>query len=382
MNPIYLDYAATTPIDSRVAEKMLNFMTQTGDFGNASSSHYYGRHAAAAIENAREQAAKLINAESREIIWTSGATEANNLALKGIFNVENNKSKHLITYQSEHSAVIDSCKYLEKNGVKISYLNPEANGLIDLQKMSEVIQDDTLLISVMLVNNETGVVQDIAALSEFTRKKNIILHMDAAQSAGKINLDVKKTPIDLLSFSAHKVYGPKGIGALYINQQSNIKLQSQLHGGGQEKGLRSGTLPTHQIVGMGEAFYIAHAEMFSEIERIQYLQSRFLNGLYHLGGIYLNGDENLRVPHIVNVSFDNIDIKLLIPALKELAFSTGSACHAGSNQPSHVLLSMGISAERAMNALRFSFGRFTQESEIDFAIEKISKAIKTLRGLS
>lgn len=382
MNPIYLDCAATTPVDSRVAEKMLGFLTQTGDFGNASSSHCYGRRAATAIENAREHTAKLINAQPQEIIWTSGATEANNLAIKGISNASDNTSKHIITYQSEHSAVMDACKHLEKKGVKISYLNPEPNGLINLEKLANAIQDDTLLISAMHVNNETGIVQDMAALSEFTRNKNILLHMDATQSAGKIMLDVKKTPVDLLSFSAHKVYGPKGIGALYINQTSNIHLQSQLHGGGQERGLRSGTLPTHQIVGMGEAFCIAREEMFSEIERIQYLQSRFLSGLYQLGGVHLHGDEKARVPHIVNVSFDSVDIKLLIPALKELAFSTGSACHAGSNQPSRVLLSMGVSHERAMNALRFSFGRSTQEFEIDFAIERIKEVIKTLRGLS
>jgi cysteine desulfurase len=382
MNPIYLDYAATTPMDSRVAEKMLGFLTQTGDFGNASSSHCYGRRAASAIEIAREHTAKLINAQPQEIIWTSGATEANNLAIKGISQARHNTSKHIITYLSEHSGVIDSCKYLEKNGVKVTYLNPELNGLINLEKLANAIQDDTLLISVMHVNNETGIVQDMAALSELTRNKNILLHMDATQSAGKIMLDAKKTPVDLLSFSAHKVYGPKGIGALYINQSSNIYLQSQLHGGGQEKGLRSGTLPTHQIAGMGEAFCIAREEMISEIARIEYLQSRFLSGLYQLGGVHLHGDERARVPHIVNVSFDNVDIKLLIPALKEFAFSIGSACHAGSNQPSHVLQSMGVSHERAMNALRFSFGRFTQEFEIDFAIERITEVIKTLRGLS
>ncbi len=377
--PIYLDYAATTPVDPRVAEKMLAYLTLQGDFGNPSSGHYYGRAAAQAIADARQQVAELINATADEIIWTSGATESNNLAIKGVAYFYRDKGRHIVTCQSEHSAVFETCKQLEREGFTVTYLQPEKNGSIDLQKLADALQRDTILVSIMQVNNETGVMQDIAAIGKITRREGVFFHVDAVQSVGKLPIDLQKLPVDLMAFSAHKIYGPKGMGALYINRQSGVQLQSQLQGAGQEHALRSGTLPTHQIVGMGEAFAIAQQEMSMEAPRLQNLRDLLWHNIKELGQVYLNGDGAARVANIMNISFADLDHNTLLPALKDLAISTGSACHAGSREPSRVLLSMGVNAKLASNSLRFSLGRFTTQEEIDYSIEKIRKAVTVLR---
>lgn len=379
--PIYLDYAATTPIDPRVVEKMLGYLTKDGIFGNSSSTHTYGRLALAAIEQAREQVAELINCDASEIIWTSGATEANNLALKGIAHFNQGKRRHIVTCQTEHESVLESCRQLEREGFSVTYLVPETNGKISLDKLTESLREDTLLVAIMQVNNEIGVIQDISAFGQLLHSKNIFFHVDAVQGAGKIPIDLKTMPVDLMSFSAHKVYGPKGIGALYIKQKPKVQLLAQQHGGGQERGLRSGTLATHQIVGMGEAFSIAKQGMNTEVERVQQLRKKLWDGLAMLGDISLNGSEDASVPGILNISFAGVDGAMLLPALKDLAVSTGSACHSATPEPSRVLKALGVSNALALGAVRFSFGRFTTDEEIDFAIKKVSQVVRVLREL-
>lgn len=372
--PIYLDYAATTPLDPRVVEKMLLWMN--AGFGNPSSAHYYGRQAMAAIEIARQQVADLINTDSKNIIWTSGATEAVNLAIKGVAHFYSNKGKHIVTCQTEHAATMDSCRQLEAEGFSVTYLIPEKNGLLDLAKLEAALRPDTMLISIMHVNNETGVVQDIAAIGELARQKDILFHVDAAQSAGKLAIDLANLSVDLMSFSAHKIYGPKGVGALHI--KPGVQLQPQIHGGGQECDLRSGTLATHQIVGMGEAFHIARQQLSEEAKHIKQLRDHFWDSIQVLGGVSLNGDSGVG---ILNIAFQGLENKVLLPALRDLAISTGSACHSASHEPSRVLKAMGISDGLARSSLRFSFGRFTTPGEVDFAVDKVRTALGFLRKL-
>ena len=378
--PIYLDYAATTPLDSRVLEKMLPYLGHINDYGNASSQHYYGRQAASAIDQAREQVAALINAKSDEIIWTSSATEAINLAIKGISSAYQHKGKHIITAQTEHAAVFDTCRYLEQQGFTVTYLLPEKNGLITLDTIANAVQPDTVLINIMHVNNEMGVIQDIAAIAAFTKSKNIFLHVDAVQSAGKIPIDLQSWPVDLMSLSAHKLYGPKGIGALFI--RNGIELAPQIHGGGQQRNLRSGTLATHQIVGMGAAFALAKEEQATEYQRIQTLRNQFWQTLTaNLNGLHLNSTLDLCVPHIINIAFANVENKLLLPALKELAVASGSACHSANREPSRVLKALGVESQLINCALRFSFGRYTSAEEIAVAIKVVKNAVTRLRNL-
>lgn len=368
--PIYLDYMATTPVDDRVAQKMLHYMTYTGEFGNAASkSHVYGEQAALAVEEARAHVANLIHAEPAEIIWTSGATEANNLALKGAARFYQRKGKHIITLQTEHKAVLEPLEALEREGFFVSYLKPEPNGLLDLEKLKTAIRPDTILVSIMHVNNEIGVIQDIAAIGQHLKNKGILFHVDAAQSLGKISIDVQNIPVSLMSFSAHKLYGPKGIGALYVNHHPRVRLMPLFHGGNQEQGLRAGTLPVHQIVGMGEACYIATEKLISEGARILTLRQKLWNALKNLPGISLNGDEHQRVPGNLNISFDNIDGDALHLALSPyIAYSSTSACASASVEPSHVLTALDVPRERAQNTLRLSIGRYTTEADIDTII--------------
>lgn len=381
--PIYLDYAATTPVDPRVADKMMEYLTPTGKFGNpASRSHQFGWEAEAAVEEARENVAALINADPKDIVWTSGATEADNLAIKGAAHFYQKKGKHLITSKTEHKAVLDTCRQLEREGFEVTYLDPEPNGLIDLNKLSDAIRKDTSLVSLMHVNNEIGVISDIAAIGELTRSKGVLFHVDAAQSTGKVAIDVENMQVDLLSMSAHKTYGPKGIGALYVRRKPRVRIEAQLHGGGHERGMRSGTLATHQIVGMGEAFRLAKLEMIEENARILKLRNQFWNGLKDLEEIYLNGDEKHRVSGNLNVSFAFVEGESLIMALKELAVSSGSACTSSSLEPSYVLRAIGRPDELAHSSIRFSFGRFTTEKEIAYAIPLIRDKIAKLRALS
>lgn len=381
--PIYLDYAATTPVDPRVAEKMMEYLTPTGKFGNpASRSHHFGWEAEAAVEDAREQVAALINADAKDIVWTSGATEADNLAIKGIAHFYQKKGKHLITSKTEHKAVLDTCRQLEREGFEVTYLDPKPNGLIDLNKLSDAIRKDTILVSLMHVNNEIGVIADIAAIGELTRSKGVFFHVDAAQSTGKVAIDVENMQVDLISLSAHKTYGPKGIGALYVRRKPRVRIEPQMHGGGHERGMRSGTLATHQIVGMGEAFRLAKLEMVEEQARLLALRNRFWNGLKDLEEIYVNGDLEHRVAGNLNVSFAFIEGESLIMALKELAVSSGSACTSASLEPSYVLRAIGRQDELAHSSIRFSFGRFTTQKEIDFAIPLIRNKINRLRELS
>lgn len=377
--PIYLDYMATTPVDPRVAAKMQDYLTIDGVFGNAASQHIYGTQAQEAIEIARHQVATLINASPESIIWTSGATEANNLAIKGAANFYKRQGTHIVTLKTEHKAVLDPCKYLENNGFTVTYLTPQSDGLIDLAKLEEALRNDTILVSIMHANNEIGVIQNIAAIAALTRARGILLHVDAAQSAGKIPIDVQKMPVDLLSLSAHKVYGPKGIGALYIRQKPRLHLEPQMHGGDQEHKIRSGTLATHQIVGMGKAFELALQEMAAESERLLHLRQKFWQGIKDLGGLTINGAIEQRLPGNLNISFDDIPNEIMLTALKDLAVSTAAACHKAIFTPSYVLQALGVSAEAALNAIRFSFGRFTTEAEIDYAIAHINKVVTTLR---
>ncbi|HYD33682.1 MAG TPA: IscS subfamily cysteine desulfurase [Methylophilaceae bacterium] len=379
--PIYLDYSATTPTDPRVAEKMIPFLTT--QFGNpASRSHSFGWTAEKAVENAREEVAKLVNADPREIIWTSGATESNNLAIKGAANFYSGKGKHIITVQTEHKAVIDPVRELERQGFESTFLAPEPNGLLDIEKFKAAIRPDTVLASVMLVNNEIGVIQDIEAIGKICRENGVIFHVDAAQATGKVAIDLEKLPVDLMSFSAHKTYGPKGIGALYVRRKPRIRLEAQIHGGGQERGFRSGTLATHQIVGMGEAFRLAREEMELENARIRRLRDKLLNGLMDIEEVYVNGDLKQRVPHNLNISFNFVEGESLIMAVKDIAVSSGSACTSASLEPSYVLRALGRSDELAHSSIRFSIGRFTTEEDIDYTIELMKSKIGKLRELS
>ncbi len=380
--PIYLDYSATTPVDPRVAEKMIPYITE--HFGNpASRSHPFGWTAEQAVEEARDEVAKLVNADPREIVWTSGATESNNLAIKGAANFySGTKGKHIITVQTEHKAVIDAVRELERQGFTATYLAPETNGLIDLEKFKAAIQPDTVLASVMMVNNEIGVIQDITSIGNICRENNIIFHVDAAQATGKVDIDLEKLPVDLMSFSAHKTYGPKGIGALYVRRKPRIRIEAQMHGGGHERGMRSGTLATHQIVGMGEAFRIARLEMKAENLQVRRLRDRLLAGLEEIDEVYVNGDMKNRVPHNLNISFNFVEGESLIMAVKDIAVSSGSACTSASLEPSYVLRALGRSDELAHSSIRFSIGRFTTEEDVDYTIALMKSKIGKLRELS
>lgn len=380
-HPIYLDYSATTPIDPRVAAKMIPYLTE--EFGNpASRSHPYGWTAEKAVENAREEVAKLVGADPREIVWTSGATESNNLAIKGAANFYSAKGKHIITVATEHKAVIDTVRELERQGFEATYLQPEPSGLLDLEKFKAAIRPDTVLASVMLVNNEIGVIQDITAIGNICRENNIIFHVDAAQATGKVHIDLEKLPVDLMSFSAHKTYGPKGIGALYVRRKPRIRIEAQMHGGGHERGMRSGTLAPHQIAGMGEAFRIAREEMDTENERIRRLRDKLLHGLQEIEEVYVNGDLEQRVPHNLNISFNYVEGESLIMAVKGIAVSSGSACTSASLEPSYVLRALGRSDELAHSSIRFSIGRFTTDEDIDYTIKLMKSKIDKLRELS
>jgi cysteine desulfurase len=380
--PIYLDYSATTPVDPRVAAVMIPYLTE--HYGNpASRSHPFGWTAEKAVENAREEVAKLVGADPREIVWTSGATESNNLAIKGAANFyAATKGKHIITVATEHKAVIDAVRELERQGFTATYLEPEPDGLVDINKFKAAIQPDTVLASVMLVNNEIGVIQDIAAIGKVCRENNVIFHVDAAQATGKVVIDLENLPVDLMSFCAHKTYGPKGIGALYVRRKPRIRIEAQMHGGGHERGMRSGTLATHQIVGMGEAFRLARLEMASENERIRALRDKLLHGLQEIEETYVNGDLDHRVPHNLNISFNYVEGESLIMAVKDIAVSSGSACTSASLEPSYVLRALGRSDELAHSSIRFSIGRFTTEADVDYTIELLKNKVGKLRELS
>ena len=379
--PIYLDYSATTPVDPRVAAKMIPYISE--HFGNpASRSHPYGWTAEKAVENARLEVAKLVGADPREIVWTSGATESNNLAIKGAANFYSEKGKHLITLSTEHKAVIDPMRDLERQGFSATYLDPEPNGLLDIEKLKAAIRPDTVLVSVMMVNNEIGVIQDIKAIGNLCRENGIIFHVDAAQATGKVAIDLEQLPVDLMSFCAHKTYGPKGIGALYVRRKPRIRIEAQMHGGGHERGMRSGTLATHQIVGMGEAFRLAREEMVEENTRIRRLRDKLLNGLQSMEEVYVNGDLEHRVPHNLNISFNYVEGESLIMAVKGIAVSSGSACTSASLEPSYVLRALGRSDELAHSSIRFSIGRFTTEADVDYTINLMKSKIDKLRELS
>jgi cysteine desulfurase len=379
--PIYMDYSATTPVDPRVADKMIPYLTEK--FGNpASRSHAFGWEADAAVELAREQVAALVNADSKEIVWTSGATESNNLAIKGAAHFYQGKGRHIVTMRIEHKAVIDTVRELEREGFSATYLDPEPNGLLDLEKFEAALRPDTILVSIMMVNNEIGVIQDIAAIGEICRNKGILFHVDAAQATGKVLIDLQTLKVDLMSFSAHKTYGPKGIGALYVRRKPRVRLEAQMHGGGHERGMRSGTLATHQIVGMGEAFRIAQLEMGVENERVRMLRDRLLNGLMDMEEVHINGDLEQRVPHNLNLSFNFVEGESLIMAIKDVAVSSGSACTSASLEPSYVLRALGRSDELAHSSIRFTVGRFTTVEEVDYVIALMKGKIDKLRELS
>ncbi|MGM0594558.1 MAG: IscS subfamily cysteine desulfurase [Pseudomonadota bacterium] len=382
--PIYLDYSATTPVDPRVAKAMCAYLTpEDGLFGNAASrSHQYGWEAEEAVEKARKDVADLLGANPKEIVWTSGATESDNLAIKGAAQFYGKKGKHIITCKTEHKAVLDTCRHLERDGFEVTYLDPEENGLIDLGKLEAAMREDTILVSIMHVNNEIGVIQDVKAIGELCRSRKVLFHCDAAQSAGKVPIDVEEMKIDLLSLSAHKIYGPKGMGALYVRRKPRVRLEAQMHGGGHERGMRSGTLATHQIVGMGEAFRLAKEEMATENERVRMLRDRLLEGIKDIEEVYINGDLEQRVPHNLNISFNFVEGESLMMALSELAVSSGSACTSASLEPSYVLRALGRSDELAHSSIRFSIGRFTTEAEIDRTVELIHQKIDKLRALS
>lgn len=381
--PIYFDYSATCPVDPRVAEKMMQCLTMDGNFGNpASRSHRFGWQAEEAVDTAREQVADLLNADPREIVFTSGATESDNLAIKGAAHFYGKKGKHVITCKTEHKAVLDPCRQLEREGYEVTYLEPESNGLIDLAKLGDAIREDTVLVSIMHVNNEIGVIQDIAAIGELCREKKVIFHVDAAQSAGKLPIDVQAMKVDLISMSGHKIYGPKGIGALYIRRKPRIRLEAQMHGGGHERGFRSGTLATHQIVGMGEAFRIAKEEMDKDYQHALNLRNRLLEGVKDIEAMTINGDLEQRLPNNLNISFAFVEGESLLMALKDLAVSSGSACTSASLEPSYVLRALGLDDELAHSSIRFSFGRFTTEEEVDYAISQIRGAVEKLREMS
>ena len=379
--PIYLDYSATTPVDPRVAQKMIPYLTE--QYGNpASRSHIYGWTAEEAVEAAREEVAKLVNCDSKEIVWTSGATESINLALKGAANFYKTKGKHIVTVKTEHKATLDTVRELERQGFEATYLEVKDDGLIDLEILKAALRPDTILVSVMFVNNEIGVIQPIPEIGEICRAKGIIFHVDAAQATGKVEIDLQTLKVDLMSFSAHKTYGPKGIGALFVRRKPRIRLEAQMHGGGHERGFRSGTLATHQIAGMGEAFRIARLEMKVENERIRMLRDRLLAGVTDMEEIYVNGDLDHRVPHNLNVSFNFVEGESLIMGIKELAVSSGSACTSASLEPSYVLRALGRNDELAHSSIRFTIGRFTTEADIDFAIKLLKERIQKLRDMS
>ena len=379
--PIYLDYSATTPVDPRVAEKMIPYLSEL--FGNpASRSHAFGWTAEKAVEEAREEVARLVNADPKEIIWTSGATESNNLAIKGAAHFYSGKGKHVITVKTEHKAVLDTVRELEREGFEATYLDVQENGLIDLEVLKAAIRPDTVVVSVMFVNNEIGVIQPIAEIGEICREKGIIFHVDAAQATGKVDIDLDKLKVDLMTFSAHKTYGPKGIGALYVRRKPRVRLEAQMHGGGHERGLRSGTLATHQIVGMGEAFRLARLEMAEENERVRVLRDRLLAGLSQMEEVFVNGDMEHRVPHNLNISFAYVEGESLIMAIKDVAVSSGSACTSASLEPSYVLRALGRNDELAHSSIRFTLGRFTTVEEIDYTIDLLQNKIGKLRELS
>lgn len=379
--PVYLDYSATTPVDPRVVDKMVPWLYE--HFGNpASRSHAFGWEAEEAVEQARAEVAQLVNADPREIVWTSGATESINLAVKGAAHFYAQRGKHLITLKTEHKATLDTCRELERQGFEVTYLDVQDNGLLDLDVFKAALRPDTSVVSVLMVNNEIGVIQDIAAIGDICREKGIVFHVDAAQATGKVAIDLQTLKVDLMSFSAHKTYGPKGVGALFIRRKPRIRIEAQIHGGGHERGFRSGTLATHQIVGMGEAFRIARLEMAAESERIRALRDRLWNGLSQVEEVYLNGDMDRRVPHNLNVSFNYVEGESLIMAIKELAVSSGSACTSASLEPSYVLRALGRNDELAHSSIRFTLGRFTTEQEVDFAIELLKTRVAKLRDMS
>lgn len=378
-----MDYSATTPVDFRVAKKMANYLTIEGDFGNAASrSHYYGWQAEKAVDEARFQVASLVGADPREIVWTSGATESDNLAIKGIANFYHKRGKHIITMKTEHKAVLDTCRQLEREGFEVTYLEPFSNGLLDINVFKDAIREDTILASIMHVNNEIGVIQDIQSIGDVCREHKIFFHVDAAQSVGKISIDLASLPVDLMSFSAHKIYGPKGMGALYVSRKPRVRLEAQMHGGGHERGMRSGTLATHQIVGMGEAFAIAKAEMLEEGEKIKQLRDRLLEGFSDMEEVVINGDIEQRVPGNLNISFNYVEGESLMMAISDVAVSSGSACTSASLEPSYVLRALGRSDELAHSSIRFSIGRYTTEKDVDDAISLVREKVEKLRDLS
>ena len=381
--PIYLDYASTTPVDPTVAEKMMEFMTPAGHFGNpASRSHMFGWQAEAAVEEARQDVAALIGADAREIVWTSGATEANNLAIKGCAHFNQRKGKHIITSRIEHKAVLDTCRQLEREGFDVTYLDPDSNGLVHPEMVLDAIREETTIVSIMHVNNELGTVNDIAKIGKICRDRKIMFHVDAAQSAGKTPIDVEAMFVDMMSFSAHKIYGPKGIGALFVRRKPRVRIEAQMHGGGHERGMRSGTLPTHQIVGMGYAFKIGHEILADETNRITALRKRLWDGVADIEEVHLNGSADQHVPGIVNISFAFVEGESLMMALRDLAVSSGSACTSASLEPSYVLRALGLNDEMAHSSIRFSIGRYTSEADIDAAIAQVRTAVEKLRLLS
>ena len=381
--PIYFDYLATTPCDPRVVEKMVHCLSMEGNFGNpASRSHMYGWKAEEAVENARRQVADLIGADPREIVWTSGATESDNLAIKGVAHFYQKKGKHIVTSKIEHKAVLDTCRQLEREGFEVTYLDPDSSGLITPEAVAEALREDTVLVSIMHANNEIGTVNDIAGIGEVTRNAGVLFHVDAAQSAGKIEINLKDMEVDLMSMSGHKMYGPKGVGALYVRRKPRVRLEAQMHGGGHERGMRSGTLATHQIVGMGEAAHIAQEGMADEAERLKALRQRFWDGIKDIEEVHVNGDMDQRLPGAINVSIAFVEGESLIMSLKDLAISSGSACTSASLEPSYVLRALGLNDELAHSSLRFSFGRFTTEEDVDVAIEQLRGAVGKLRELS
>ena len=381
--PTYMDYSATTPVDGRVAQKMAECLTMEGNFGNAASrSHYYGWQAEKAIDTARDQVASLVGADSREIVWTSGATESDNLAIKGIAHFYHKRGKHIITLKTEHKAVLDTCRQLEREGFEVTYLDPMANGLLDIEVFKAALREDTILVSIMHVNNEIGVIQDIQTIGDICRANKTFFHVDAAQSAGKVDIDLESLPVDLMSFSAHKIYGPKGMGALYVRRKPRVRIEAQMHGGGHERGMRSGTLATHQIVGMGEAFAIAEAEMKAENKKIELLRDRLLAGFTDMEEVVVNGDMENRIPGNLNISFNYVEGESLMMAISDIAVSSGSACTSASLEPSYVLRALGLNDELAHSSIRFTIGRYTTEENVDEAIGLVREKVQKLRDLS
>jgi len=383
LTPTYMDYSSTTPVDQRVAKKMAKYLTMEGDFGNpASRSHFYGWQAEKAVDEARTQVADLVGADPREIVWTSGATESNNLAIKGIAHFYEKRGKHIITLKTEHKAVLDTCRQLEREGFEVTYLDPLPNGLLDMDVFKKTIREDTILASIMHVNNEIGVIQDLQAIGDICRENKVFFHVDAAQSVGKLEINLESLPVDLMSFSAHKIYGPKGMGALYVSRKPRVRLEAQMHGGGHERGMRSGTLATHQIVGIGEAFAIAKAEMKDEGVRVQKLRDRLLAGFSDMEEVVVNGDLDQRISGNLNISFNYVEGESLMMAISDVAVSSGSACTSSSLEPSYVLRALGLTDELAHSSIRFSVGRYTTEKDVDDAITLVREKVQKLRDLS